>query len=92
MMQKTAFRIAKHGLLARSRPLKRLPKSIFAAINTAFTGGKYRQKDVKTALKDAHISVYRHNIQAVSALQLHTIFAVIYGQDAIILRRGHSQC
>ena len=92
MMQKTAFRIAKHGLLARFRPLKRLPKSIFAATNTAFTACKYRQKDVKTALKDAHISVYRHNIQAINVLQLHTIFAVIYGQDAIILRRGHSQC
>lgn len=90
--QKTTFGIAKHGLLARFQPLKRLPKSIFAATNTAFTACKYRQKDVKTALKDAHISVYPHNIQAINVLQLHTIFAVIYNHDAIILRRGHSQC
>lgn len=84
------FCYVKGGLSGGGKHVFGARKRCFAAADTVFSGGKYRQKNVKTSYFIAQNAAMHRNVRNVRQLRLHTIFARICARRYFIFQRRPS--
>lgn len=84
------FCCVKGGLSGGGKHVFGARKRCFAAVDTVFSGGKYRQKNVKTSYFIAQNAANCRNVRNVRQLRLHTIFARICARWPFIFQRRPS--
>lgn len=84
------FCCVKGGISGGGKHVFGARKRCFAAADMVFSGGKYRQKNVKTSYFIAQNAAMRRNARNVRQLRLHTIFARICARRPFIFQRRPS--
>lgn len=92
------FCCVKGGLSGGGKHVFGARKRCFAAADTVFSGGKYRQKNVKTSYFIAQNAAMRRNVRNVRQLRLHTILPVfapggiLFFNGGLLTLQGNSMC